>query len=1091
MSGSNTWLMNAIEWGVYPNTGGGGSGPYVKLTATSNQIIAGAYALGANILLPGFQTIVTSGGTTALTAGSPQVTNLTGTFSQTVTLPDVTTLASVSTSTTPYTFINRSSGTITVNSFDGSLVSTILPNSTFTFYCISNTGNTASSWSTTSSGAAVLLAPSGNQTIAGNFLLQAYQLRATNSLIVGTLQPQPGVTGLQLINAAGTPVNNLTITNAASGNYPTLGAAGPAADIGVQILTKGLGNILARTNALTNQLVVRASTNTNNLSFPAGTATTNTYVFPDVGGSSTLATTANVIVKAPIATQLITGAYSLGANNLLPGYLEVPVTFGSYSLTVASPQILNFTGAFGGYDIVMPDVTTLTSITTNTTPYTLTNNTPSPAFVKSFNGAAIADIPAYGSINLYLKSNTDNTAAGWNIFGGGSPVVLNPTANQIIQGAYGLYLNGGNFIAGTLAGAQFSRPGNIQSIGDASAAQFLATGYNNNGTSYLSYVTSEAIGASSLPLPDNAPLGVLEFAGDDGSGDGGPVSVKLDLKCAGTSSLGIVPSQATFSTSNQSNGLQPVWLADNTQNFNLYQGLTVVRGGLIGGTTGMYAFGVSGQFEAISGTSGGQIISSGFNATEPGFINTCSNTSVLGTYVPVTPDQALGYWAAQGDDGFSYSAIAGYAEWTVDTGAVISQNVVPGRFTLYTTNSSGSPTPAFYADSLQNFVLPQGVLEIGTPAGSPASRATLYSTTAALGSFSIFSNNNAGDFANFLTTEITTDARSWFLPDRSGIIAIDSRVQENSFNFGVAFGVADAFAVDLTPGIGALTNGLTVLMSSGLLGNTISAPTLQVNGLTPVDIVLADGPLAPNDISPGGTYFFVYNASSNEFVLINPSFSTANTFAVQANAYNTAIDIGTADALDVNLNPTLLSAVNVGFPITVLPAASSTGGAVTITVDGTVYDVFLANGSDPVAGDIVVNRLAQLVYSSALVGFVLMNPQSPAITQEAWVDQTTTPVTMVSNTGYTSDAGASLVTFTLPTVSAVGDFVEINGNGTGKWIIAQAAGQQIQASPLATTSGTGGSLAAVNRYDNVRLRCIVANTIWTVVSQQSTGLTIV
>src|SRR5579863_1257257 len=44
-----------------------------------------------------------------------------------------------------------------------------------------------------------------------------------------------------------------------------------------------------------------------------------------------------------------------------------------------------------------------------------------------------------------------------------------------------------------------------------------------------------------------------------------------------------------------------------------------------------------------------------------------------------------------------------------------------------------------------------------------------------------------------------------------------------------------------------------------------------------------------------------------------------------------------------------------------------------------------------------------------------------------WVDQTTASVTMAANTGYTSDAGASLVTFTLPTTSAIGDWVEIDG----------------------------------------------------------------
>lgn len=108
-----------------------------------------------------------------------------------------------------------------------------------------------------------------------------------------------------------------------------------------------------------------------------------------------------------------------------------------------------------------------------------------------------------------------------------------------------------------------------------------------------------------------------------------------------------------------------------------------------------------------------------------------------------------------------------------------------------------------------------------------------------------------------------------------------------------------------------------------------------------------------------------------------------------------------------------------------------------------------------------------------------------------WIDQTTSSVTMSANTGYTSDAGASLVTFTLPTASSIGDWVEINGKAAGLWKIAQASGQQIHVGSSATTSGAPGSLSSVGQFDCVRLRCITANTIWVVVSQQSTGLTIV
>lgn len=99
-----------------------------------------------------------------------------------------------------------------------------------------------------------------------------------------------------------------------------------------------------------------------------------------------------------------------------------------------------------------------------------------------------------------------------------------------------------------------------------------------------------------------------------------------------------------------------------------------------------------------------------------------------------------------------------------------------------------------------------------------------------------------------------------------------------------------------------------------------------------------------------------------------------------------------------------------------------------------------------------------------------------------WVDQTTGTVTMAVNTGYTADAGASLITFTLPATSAIGDFIEINGKSSGLYTIAQATGQQIHFGNIASTSGAGGSVSSTLQFDCIRLRCITANTIWVVVS---------
>jgi hypothetical protein len=103
---------------------------------------------------------------------------------------------------------------------------------------------------------------------------------------------------------------------------------------------------------------------------------------------------------------------------------------------------------------------------------------------------------------------------------------------------------------------------------------------------------------------------------------------------------------------------------------------------------------------------------------------------------------------------------------------------------------------------------------------------------------------------------------------------------------------------------------------------------------------------------------------------------------------------------------------------------------------------------------------------------------------DAWDDVSTASVAMDANTGYTANNGATLVVLSLPATSAVGDFVEVTGKSSGLWEIDQAAGQQIHFGNVATTLGASGTLSATLQYDNVRLRCITANTIWTVVSSQ-------
>ncbi len=100
----------------------------------------------------------------------------------------------------------------------------------------------------------------------------------------------------------------------------------------------------------------------------------------------------------------------------------------------------------------------------------------------------------------------------------------------------------------------------------------------------------------------------------------------------------------------------------------------------------------------------------------------------------------------------------------------------------------------------------------------------------------------------------------------------------------------------------------------------------------------------------------------------------------------------------------------------------------------------------------------------------------------AWVDQNSSTVTMAVNTGYVTDNGASLVTYTLPTTAVLGSEIKIIGFSSGGWTIHQAASQLIHIGNQTTTTGTGGSLASTNTFDCVDIICVVANTTWVVKS---------
>lgn len=94
----------------------------------------------------------------------------------------------------------------------------------------------------------------------------------------------------------------------------------------------------------------------------------------------------------------------------------------------------------------------------------------------------------------------------------------------------------------------------------------------------------------------------------------------------------------------------------------------------------------------------------------------------------------------------------------------------------------------------------------------------------------------------------------------------------------------------------------------------------------------------------------------------------------------------------------------------------------------------------------------------------------------------------LASNGYITSNG-SLTTVSLPATCTPGDFIAVQGQGSGGWLIQANTGQTIHVG--ASTSSSAGSVASANQYDAIALVCIVANTDWAMFGPVSSGFVII
>jgi hypothetical protein len=174
-------------------------------------------------------------------------------------------------------------------------------------------------------------------------------------------------------------------------------------------------------------------------------------------------------------------------------------------------------------------------------------------------------------------------------------------------------------------------------------------------------------------------------------------------------------------------------------------------------------------------------------------------------------------------------------------------------------------------------------------------------------------------------------------------------------------------------------------------------------------------------------------------------------------------------------------------PIPFSMANGGTGAALTATLGAMPYSTAttFALTAALTNGQIVIGSTGGNPAPGLIIGgtgiTVVNGPNTITISvtdvETNWVTVTGTTQTIVAGTSYFAN-NAALVTFTLPTTSAVGDEFTVVGQGAGGWKVAQNASQLIRIGSSVSTTGTGGSVASTNQYDSIALVCQVANTTW-------------
>jgi hypothetical protein len=232
----------------------------------------------------GYTTTATATSTTTLTVGSNQFQYFTGTLNQTLVMPVANTLVVGQ----YWQVVNNSTGVITIESSGGNTILALPASSETTVTCITASGTSAASWTTSpavsgsgtvhsgtindlayyaATGTAVSPLTTANNGILVTSATGVPSISATfgqglavssSELIVGGANNIPFNNGqgiqdsngnsMLLFSLIASAVNYLSVNNAITGSAPAISAAGSDSNVGMVLSTKGTGSVTFESN---------------------------------------------------------------------------------------------------------------------------------------------------------------------------------------------------------------------------------------------------------------------------------------------------------------------------------------------------------------------------------------------------------------------------------------------------------------------------------------------------------------------------------------------------------------------------------------------------------------------------------------------------------------------------------------------------------------------------------------------------------------------------------------------------------------------------------------------------------------------------